>query len=325
MSSLSPASVLYNSDGYELAIVPESAVSSEDRALLVAGSDGSNKHILATDISGRTVVVGAGTAGSQTGGVVTVQGDPAGTPIPITGSITATNPSVGTNGSADPGSSTQIGGTDGTNLQPIRLFDLDSGAGAQYVLGVGLRKSANGGSVELGTSSDPIRIDPTGTTIQPVSGTVTANQGGSWTVSGTGDFTVVQSNPANLKATVTGAGSAGTPDTGVITIQGIASGTPITVTGSVKTDVSDTSDVTIVSSSTSSVQLLAANAARVSALFYNASTKKLWIKLGTAATSSSFTVELLPNSFWELPINYTGVIHGAWAAVNGDVKITELT
>jgi hypothetical protein len=35
--------------------------------------------------------------------------------------------------------------------------------------GVSLRKAASGGSVELGTSTDPIRTDPTGVTTQPVS------------------------------------------------------------------------------------------------------------------------------------------------------------
>jgi hypothetical protein len=49
-----------------------------------------------------------------------------------------------------------------------RVFDLDSGAGTQYVVGVNLRLAASGGSVELGTSTDPVRVDPTGTTSQPV-------------------------------------------------------------------------------------------------------------------------------------------------------------
>lgn len=50
-------------------------------------------------------------------------------------------------------------------------FDVDTSAGTQSVQGFSLRKSASGGSVEYGTSSDPIRIDPTGTTIQPISAT----------------------------------------------------------------------------------------------------------------------------------------------------------
>ncbi len=97
--------------------------------------------------------------------------------ITVTGTVTATNPSVGTNNAAAPGSSTQVGGTDGTNLQSAHVFDADTGGGTEYVLGAILRKSASGGSVEAGTASDPIRVDPTGTTIQPVSGTVTANIG----------------------------------------------------------------------------------------------------------------------------------------------------
>ncbi len=64
----------------------------------------------------------------------------------------------------------------------IKEFDLDTGGGTQNVQGVNLRKSASGGSVEFGTSTDPIRVDPTGTTTQPVSGTITANQGGTWNI-----------------------------------------------------------------------------------------------------------------------------------------------
>ena len=78
-------------------------------------------------------------------------------------------------------------------MQGARVFDGDTGVGTQYVLGAVLRKSASGGTVEAGTSSDPLRIDPTGTTTQPVSGTVTANQGGAWSA------TVTQGTATNLK------------------------------------------------------------------------------------------------------------------------------
>jgi hypothetical protein len=57
--------------------------------------------------------------------------------------------------------------SDGTN--PItKTFDLDSGAGTEYNIGVGLRKIASGGSVEAGTATDPLRTDPVGTTAQPI-------------------------------------------------------------------------------------------------------------------------------------------------------------
>lgn len=119
--------------------------------------------------TGNFNVIGTGTAGTPASGVVTIQGIAGGTAIPVSGSISATNPSVGTNNSAIPTSSTQIGGSDGTNLQASRVFDLDSGAGSQYVLGVNLRLANSGGSVEFGTASNPFRIDTTGTTTQPIS------------------------------------------------------------------------------------------------------------------------------------------------------------
>lgn len=71
-------------------------------------------------------------------------------------------------GAAIPATGTATGYSDGTNMQLPRVFDTDSGAGSQYVPGVSLRKTASGGSVEAGTSSDPLRVDPTGTTPQPV-------------------------------------------------------------------------------------------------------------------------------------------------------------
>jgi len=170
---------LTNVDGYSIVLKDGATPTVNDGyGIAVIGIDGSNYRMLKMDSSGRPVLVGAGTAGVPTGGILTVQGTPTGEPIPITGSISATNPSVSTNDTAIPGSSTLVGGSDGTNLRPLRVFDVDSGGGQQWVLGVGLRKAAGGGSVELGTSSDPIRIDPTGTTVQPVS----ATQSGTWTV-----------------------------------------------------------------------------------------------------------------------------------------------
>jgi len=129
------------------------------------------------DSSAREIVVGPGVAGTPAGGVLSVQGVVGGTALPISGSITATNPSVGSNAAAAPTSSTQVGGTDGVNLQAAHVFDADTGAGSQYVLGTVLRKSASGGSVEAGTATDPLRVDPTGTTAQPVT-----DNGGSLTV-----------------------------------------------------------------------------------------------------------------------------------------------
>jgi len=124
--------------------------------------------VLASDQS--TIHVdGVGVAGTPAGGVHSIQGVVGGTPLPISGTITASDASVGLIGAAAPTSTQQNGGTDGTNLQANHMFDLDSGAGAEYNLGVSLRKAAGGGSVAFGTNTDPVRTDPTGTTTQPIS------------------------------------------------------------------------------------------------------------------------------------------------------------
>ena len=181
-------------DGYSVVLKDGATPTANDGyGIAVIGIDGSNYRMLKTDTSGRPVLVGAGTAGTPAGGVITIQGHTSGTPIPITGNITTVIESEGSNDAAIPSYSTLIGGSDGTNLRSLRVFDVDTGGGQQWVLGVGLRKASGGGSVELGTSSDPIRIDPTGTTPQP------ATQSGAWTVSATqsGTWTVQPGNTAN--------------------------------------------------------------------------------------------------------------------------------
>jgi hypothetical protein len=209
--------ILYDVNGDPLAVDDGVAIPAGTPLIISGGSDGTNSRYIKVDSSGNQILVGLGIAGTPAGGVITIQGDPAGTPIPISGNITASNASVGLNDTAIPGSSTLIAGSDGTNLRSLRVFDADTGGGTQWILGVGLRKFAGGGSVEFGTSSDPIRTDPTGTTTQPISGTITANQGGSWTVAGTGNFTVVQATASNLRAQLASEAATGTavPSTAV--------------------------------------------------------------------------------------------------------------
>ena len=83
--------------------------------------------------------------------------------------------------------------------------------------------------------------------------------------------------------------------------------------------------VTSVASAGSDTQLLAVNTSRKMATFYNNSTSVAFLKLGTGASSSSFTIKLAAGSYYELPISYTGAIHAIWETENGDMQITELT
>lgn len=102
------------------------------------------------------------------------------------GSITATNPSVGANGSAAPASSTQVGGSDGTNLVPIKVssagvVSVNGSAFTQPVSASALPLPANaaketGGNLDSILASQTSGAQKTQVTnfpaVQPVSGTV---------------------------------------------------------------------------------------------------------------------------------------------------------
>jgi len=263
----------------------------------------------------------------------------------ISGSITATNPSVGTDGAAVLGFDTQIGGSVTTaaptyttgNLNALSLTTL-GGLRIDGVYASGTANAtaadlmANGGYVTTAaptyttgqlsalslTTAGALRIDGSGTT-QPVSGTVTANQGTSpWVTSVSGTVAVTQSTSPWI---VAGGGTAGTPASGVVTVQGISGMTALQVV----TNKATTSSVTSVASSATNVTLLSANPNRLFASIYNSSSKTVYIKLGTTASSSSFSIFLMPNSYWEVPVDWTGQIDAIWTAANGNALITELT
>lgn len=59
-------------------------------------------------------------------------------------------------GAATPAVGTAAGFSDGTNMQGARVFDADTGGGVEYVQGVVLRRSGSGGSIEVGTASNPL-------------------------------------------------------------------------------------------------------------------------------------------------------------------------
>lgn len=90
-----------------------------------------------------------------------------------------------------------------------------------------------------------------------------------------------------------------------------------------------TATLSNVTASATSVQLLAANTARLGVVIYNDSTAILYVKFGTTASTTSYTLEV-PNEDWvalpgEMGVVYTGRIDGIWAAANGACRITELT
>lgn len=88
---------------------------------------------------------------------------------------------------------------------------------------------------------------------------------------------------------------------------------------------SGTATLTNVNSSATNVTILAANTARKGAQFFNDSTQILYLKFGTTASTTSFTVPLAAATYYELPAGYTGNIDGIWASAVGVVRVTEET
>ena len=83
--------------------------------------------------------------------------------------------------------------------------------------------------------------------------------------------------------------------------------------------------VTTVASSASSVTLIAANPKRRLVTIQNTSTAILYVLVGggTATATTSHSVQVPSNGYYEVPLGYTGAITGIWASANGSANITE--
>lgn len=241
--------VLYDENG--LAITVADGATAPASALAIGGSDGTNFQILSTDSTGRSVIVGAGVAGTGAGGVITVQGDAAGTALPISGSVSVT-------------------------------------------------------------------------------GSVTVAQGTAANL----NATVVQGTAANLKAQVFGGAADGAAVTGNPVLIAGSDGTNVQtllvdalgkllVTASGST--SATGTLSNVAASATSVTVLASNAARLGATVVNDGNSKLYLKFGTTASTTSFTVLIPAQGYYEVPFGFTGRMDGLWTSANGSARVTEMT
>jgi hypothetical protein len=86
-----------------------------------------------------------------------------------------------------------------------------------------------------------------------------------------------------------------------------------------------TATLTNVSASASSVTLLSSNASRLGAMIYNDSVAVLYVKLGTTASSTSFSIRLDRYEYADIEDGYTGRIDGIWVTAVGTARVTELT
>lgn len=95
----------------------------------------------------------------------------------------------------------------------------------------------------------------------------------------------------------------------------------------VQEEKSTTATLANISGATSSTTLQASNSARKGWSIHNDSSAILYVKFGSAASSTSYTVKLIADAYYELPTTsvYTGIITGIWASATGSARVTELT
>lgn len=142
--------------------------------------------------------------------------------------------------------------------------------------------------------------------------------------SGSGTGTDVNITNSSIPVSQNGAWSVGV--TGSVAVTGPLTDTQLRA-ASVVVDPQGNANTSVnsVAASASSVTLQAANASRKGLFVYNDSSSVLYLKLGPTASSSSFTVKMVADSYYEVPATYTGIVDGLWVSAVGSAKVTEVT
>jgi hypothetical protein len=208
-----------------------------------------------------TTFAGSPVAVTDNGGSLTVDGT-----VSISGSVTVTGTVAATQSGSWTVTANAGSGTFTVDQVDSASLDYDSGAGTVNQTVIGIALPGAGGPVAGGTSTNPVRTDPTGTTAQPVTdngGSLTVDDGGgSITVDGTvavssvsGNVTVVQGTATNLKVDASGVAVPVTDNGGSLTVDGSVSisGT-VTVAGTVAVS-SVAGNVTVVQSTATNLKV----------------------------------------------------------------------
>jgi hypothetical protein len=87
---------------------------------------------------------------------------------------------------------------------------------------------------------------------------------------------------------------------------------------------SSVAECTNVNAAVADTVLLAYNQNRVGAAIYNDSASAMYLKLGTGASPTSFTVLIKGEGYYEVPFQYLGPLNGYWVSAVGTARVTEL-
>lgn len=76
-----------------------------------------------------------------------------------------------------------------------------------------------------------------------------------------------------------------------------------------------------VASSATNVTLFAADGTASARTIFNDSTAVLYVKFGTTASTTSYTVQIAASGYYEFPQPlYAGQVDGIWASANGNAR-----
>lgn len=273
-----------------------------------------------------------GTAGSAATDVTTIQGIAGGTAVPVSGTFTA-NPAadISTSATITTSGTTTLSGLNGMSTLVLEILSNTAGGVSCVMQGtldgtnwenIGVLNGQGGTSFLFTTFGNAA-----GLYLAPIAGfsavrlnvTITSGSMGVNLRASVGETwarQVTVSNSVSTTSNVTQLGSANIN----LGSGGISTGTQRIITAS-----STTPTVTSVAASATSVSLLALTSTRAGATFYNEPGGAiLYLKLGATASTTSYTIQVAPGGYYEVPFKYSGAIDGIWASASGNVRITEL-
>jgi hypothetical protein len=128
-------------------------------------------------------------------------------------------------------------------------------------------------------------------------------------------------NPAGTAVTYAEVGTAGNPSIDVLSVQGVTSGTPLTILNHQGTTVT-TSNFT---STTASTVLASANTSREVLTIFNEGAGNLHICAGATCTTIAYQVRLSAGDYYEVPLNQTSLTHSAVFATAGTARIVQIS
>jgi hypothetical protein len=212
--------------------------------------------------------------------------------------------------------------------EDVDVFNLGAGNGWSMRTtpfdGANHLKINNDGSINTSISgSVSISNFPATQNVDVTNASIPVTQSGSWTVSLSSGSIEIGTVDQGAAAALSGAWPVKLTDGAGNLLSSTSGALDVNVKST--TNGPSTSANTSISRSGTNQTFLVANPNRKGATIYNNSSALLYVLFGANATTSSFTVRLATQSYYEVPFNYLGRIDGIWTSAGaGTALISEL-